>query len=145
MLSIAVFVVFVFTLWQAAPTFDFPLVTKLTLFIALPVKFTVDTVRGMVPQIPSQALPLVGVVAGFLYALLALVADKAAFESAVYAQCAFAAVGAQLGAMAVTSNQTRVQKVDEKINAALDSTKGTSREDFETAFAKKEALPRASP
>lgn len=122
---------------QTAPAgFDFPLVALLTGFIALPVKFLVDTVKGAIPAIPGPALPFVGVVLGFGFCCLVLVANRTAFDSAVLAQCGIAAVGGQVAAMAATWNQTRVDKVDEKIEKALNMPSTATKADVEAAVKK---------
>lgn len=115
-------------IFQTAPApagFDFPLVTALVAFLALPVKVLVDVVKGAVPVLPPGLLPLVGLILGFGASVVVLIASRTHFDGSVYAQCAIAAVGAQIAAMAATSLQTKVQKVDERIDAALgmDSTK----------------------
>ena len=123
---------------QTAPAgFDFPLVAALTAFIALPVKFLVDTIKGAVPQIPGPTLPLVGVLVGFGFCMVVLTAAETAFKPSVLAQCGIAAVGAQVAAMAVTWNQTRVEKVDEKIEAALNMPSSATKADVEAKVANK--------
>ena len=124
-------------IFQAPAGFDFPLVTALTAFTALPVKFLVDVVKGAIPKLPSAFLPLIGVIVGFLFCLLVLVAAETSFKAAVYAQCGIAAVGAQVAAMAVTWNQTRADKVDEKIQTALDAKPGTTRAQVDAVVMKK--------
>lgn len=120
-------------LWlQTAPApagFDFPLVTALTAFTALPVKFLVDVVKGAWTTVPGAVLPLVGIVIGYVFCVIVLVASETTFTAAVYAQCAIASVGAQVAAMAVTWNQTRANKVEERIQTALDLPQGSSKED----------------
>lgn len=114
---------------QTAPApagFDFPLVTALTAFIALPVKFLVDVVKGW-NVVPGSALPVIGIVIGYGFCIVALIAARTAFDSAVFAQCGIAAVGAQIAAMAVTWNQTRANKVEERIQTALDLPQGSSK------------------
>lgn len=109
-------------MFQAPAGFDFPLVAALTAFIALPVKVLVDVIKGAVPKLPGAFLPVIGIVIAYVFCLIVLVAAEIAFKGSIYAQCAIAAVGAQVGAMAVTSLQTHVNKVDEKIDAALKMT-----------------------
>lgn len=120
-----------FLLWlQTAPApagFDFPLVTALTAFTALPVKFLVDVVKGAWTTVPGAVLPLVGIVIGYVFCVIVLVASETAFSAAVYAQCAIASVGAQVAAMAVTWNQTRANKVEERIQTALDLPQGSTK------------------
>lgn len=106
-------------IFQAPAGFDFPLVAALTAFIALPVKVLVDVIKAAVPKMPGALLPPIGLIIGFLFSLLVLVAAETAFKGSIYAQCAIAAVGAQVAAMAVTSLQTHVNKVDERIDTAL--------------------------
>jgi hypothetical protein len=119
-------------IFQGAPAgFDFPLVAALTAFIALPVKFLVDVVKGAIPELPGAFLPLVGIIIGLLFCVVVLVAAETPFKASVYAQCAIAAVGAQVAAMAVTWNQTRADKVDEKIQTALEAPTGTTRAQLE--------------
>lgn len=121
-------------IFQAPAGFDFPLVAALTAFIALPVKVLVDVIKAAVPKLPGSLLPPIGIVIAYLFCLVVLIAAEIAFKSSVYAQCAIAAVGAQVGAMAVTSLQTHVNKVDEKIQTALDSPKGTTREQLDATM-----------
>lgn len=116
-----------FGLFQAPAGFDLPLVTALTAFIALPVKVLVDVVKGAVPKLPSTILPPIGLVVGFLFAVLVLVAVETPFKGSVYAQCAIAAVGAQVGAMAVTAFQSKVNKTEERVDAALAAPAGTTK------------------
>jgi len=116
---------------QTAPApagFDFPLVTALTGFIALPVKFLVDVVKGW-NTVPGPMLPVIGIAIGYVFCLVVLVAARTSLDSAVYAQCGIAAVGAQIGAMAVTWNQTRADKVEERVQTALDLPQGSSKAD----------------
>jgi hypothetical protein len=112
---------------QTAPAgLDFPLVTLLTGFIALPVKFLVDMIKAAAPKLPDGYLPLIGVVFGFGFCMVVLVANRTAMDSAVYAQCGIAAIGAQAAAMTVTWNQNRAQKLNETIQAAIDAPSGTT-------------------
>lgn len=127
-----------FGLLQAPAGFDFPLVTAMAAFIALPVKLIVDTIKGAVPIIPPAALPLVGLVVGFAFAVLVLVAAEKPFAAAVLAQCAIAAVMAQIAAMAATWNQSRVEKVDEKIEQALKMSRDSTVADVNAAVKAKE-------
>lgn len=121
-------------LLQAAPVgFDLPLVTALTAFIALPVKVLVDIVKGMWANAPSGVLPPIGLVIGFGVAVLVLVAIRQPFDSAVYSQCALAAVGAQVGAMAVSALQNKVNKVEERVEAALAAPAGTTKAEIDSA------------
>ena len=102
-------------LLQTAPApagFDFPLVPALTLFIALPVKFLVDVVKGW-NAVPGPALPVIGIVIGYAFCVLVLVAAKTPFDASVFAQCGIAAVGAQVAAMAATWNQSRAERIVE--------------------------------
>lgn len=118
--------------FQPAPAgFEFPLVVALTAFIALPVKVLVDIVKAAVPMLPAPALPLVGLVVAYLFCILVLVANKTAFDGSVYAQCGIAAVGAQVGAMAVTAFQNKVNKTEERVEAALAAPAGTSKADVD--------------
>jgi hypothetical protein len=113
---------------QAAPVgFDLPLVTALTAFIALPVKVLVDIVKGMWAKAPSGVLPPIGLLIGFGVSVLVLIAIRQPFDGAVYAQCALAAVGAQVGAMAVSALQNKVNKVEERVEAALAAPEGTTK------------------
>lgn len=121
----------------APPGFEFPLVTALTAFIALPVKFLVDVVKGW-NKVPGPMLPLVGIVIGYIFCIVALVAARTPFDAAVYAQCGIAAVGAQIAAMAVTWNQTRANKVEERIQTALDLPKGSSKAEVDAQVFNKE-------
>lgn len=118
---------------QAPAGFDFPLVAALTAFIALPVKFLVDVVKGLLPQINDGVTPAVGIAMGFFFCLVVLVANQTAITKAVLAQCGIAAVGAQVAAMAATWNQNRVQKVNERIDAALSLPPGSTRADVNNA------------
>lgn len=126
-------------MFQAPAGFDFPLVAALTAFIALPVKVLVDVIKGAVPKLPGAFLPPIGIVIGFLFCLVVLVAAEIAFKSSIYAQCAIAAVGAQVAAMAVTSLQTRVNRVDEKIDMALTMPATATRADVDAAVKKENA------
>jgi hypothetical protein len=123
---------------QVPTNFDFPLVAALTAFIALPVKFLVDTIKGAVPRIPSPTLPLIGLAIGFVLALLVLVAAEISFKASVFAQCVLAAITAQLAAMAATWNQARVEKRDETIEQALKMSASSSVADVKAAVAAKE-------
>lgn len=107
--------------------FDVPLVAPITAMIALPVKFLVDVVKGGWPSLPSQFLPVIGIVTAFAFAVLVVVAGNIEFSRSVLSQCGIAAVGAQIAAMASTWNQNRADKIDEKIQTALDAKKGTTR------------------
>lgn len=118
-------------MFQAPAGFDFPLVAALTAFVALPVKVLVDIIKRAIPKLPGAFLPPIGIVIGFVFCLVVLVAAEIAFKSSIYAQCAIAAVGAQVAAMAVTSLQTHANRVDEKIQTALDSPQGTTRADVD--------------
>lgn len=112
---------------QTAPAgLDFPLVTLLTGFIALPVKVLVDMVKKAAPKIPDGVLPVVGIVIGYVFCVLVLVANKTVFDMAVYAQCGIAAVGAQVAAMAATWNQNSAQQLNTTIQTAIDSKPGTT-------------------
>lgn len=116
---------------QPAPApagFEFPLVTALTAFMALPVKFLVDVVKGW-NVVPGPVLPVIGIIIGYVFCILVLVAARTPFDSAVYAQCGIAAVAAQIAAMAVTWNQTRADKVEERVQTALDLPQGSSKAD----------------
>lgn len=120
-----------FILLQSAPGpagFEFPLVTALTAFMALPVKFLVDVVKGW-NKVPGSFLPVIGIAIGYVFCIIVLIAARTPFDSAVYAQCGIAAVGAQIGAMAVTWNQTRADKVEERVQTALDLPQGSSKAD----------------
>jgi hypothetical protein len=108
--------------------FDFPLVTALTGFMALPVKFLVDVVKGW-NVVPGSLLPVIGIVIGYVFCIIVLIAAKTPFDSAVYAQCGIAAVGAQIAAMAATWNQNRAEKVEERVQTALDLPQGSSKAD----------------
>ena len=111
-------------MWQAPPEgFDFPLVTKLTAFIAMPVKILVDIIKGWT-GLQNGPTPVVGLVVGYGFSLVVLVASRTSFDRAIWAQCFIAALAAQGLAMAATWNQNRVQKVNERIQAGIDSTKG---------------------
>ena len=115
-------------LFQAAPAgFDFPLVVALTAFIALPTKVLVDVVKGAVASMPPAVLPIVGLVIAYLFCLVVLVANKTPFDGSVFAQCGIAAVGAQVGAMAVTAFQSKVNKTEERVDAALAAPAGTTK------------------
>lgn len=117
-----------FLMFQAAPAgFYFPLVVALTAFIALPVKVLVDIAKAAVPRLPSAGLPLVGLVTAYAFSVVVLIANKTAFDGSVYAQCAIAAVGAQVGAMAVTAFQSKVNKTEERVEAALAAPAGTTK------------------
>lgn len=114
-------------LFQTAPAgLDFPLVTLLAGFIALPVKFLVDVVKGAAPKIPDNALPAVGIVVGYLFCVVVLIANRTPFDMPVYAQCGIAAVAAQVAASAATWNQNRAQKLNETIQKAIDAPEGTT-------------------
>lgn len=115
------------SVFQAPAGFDLPLVTALTAFIALPVKVLVDVVKGAIPRLPPSVLPLAGLIVGFLFAMLVLVAVEVPFKGSVYAQCGIAAVGAQVGAMAVTAFQNKVNKTEERVDAALAAKAGTTK------------------
>lgn len=118
-------------LLQSAPApagFEFPLVTALVAFMALPVKFLVDVVKEW-NVVPGPVLPVIGIVIGYVFCIVVLVAARTPFDSAVFAQCGIAAVGAQIAAMAVTWNQTRADKVEERIQTALDLPQGSSKAD----------------
>jgi hypothetical protein len=116
------------SLFQAAPAgFDFPLVAALTAFIALPVKVLVDVVKAAMPKLPSSALPIVGLVIAYIFCLVVLVAAEIALKASVFAQCGIAAVGAQVGAMAVTAFQSKVNRTEERVDAALAAPAGTSK------------------
>jgi hypothetical protein len=122
----------ILTFFQSAPAgFDLPLVTALTAFIALPVKVLVDVVKGAMPKLPSNVLPLIGLIIGFVFSMVVLLAIRTAFDSAVLAQCGIAAVGAQVGAMAVTSFQSHVNKTEERVDAALAAKQGTSKAEID--------------
>lgn len=129
-------------LWfQTAPApagFEFPLVTALTAFMALPVKFLVDVVKGW-NVVPGPVLPVIGIVIGYVFCVLVLIAARTPFDSAVYAQCGIAAVGAQIAAMAVTWNQTRADKVEERIQTALDLPQGSEKSDVNAKVFNKES------
>lgn len=120
---------------QTPAGFDFPLVTSMTAFTALPLKFIIDTIKGAIPQIPGPMLPAVGFIIGYAQCIVVLMAAERPFSKAILAQCAIAAVGAQIAAGAATWNQTRVDKVDEKIQAALDKDPkaGTSVADIKAS------------
>lgn len=115
------------TIFQAPAGFDLPLVTALTAFIALPVKVLVDVVKGALPKLSSSLLPLVGLVIGFGFSMVVLVAVKIPFDASAFAQCGIAAVGAQVGAMAVTAFQNKVNKTEERMDAALAASAGTTK------------------
>lgn len=123
---------------QAPAGFDFPLVAALTAFISMPVKFLVDVVKGAAPKIPSPMLPVVGIVVGYGFCVVVLVAAKTAFDSSIFAQIGIAAVGAQLVAMAASWNQARVEKRDETIEQALKMPASASVADVKAAVAAKE-------
>lgn len=128
------------TLFQPAPGpsgFEFPLVTALTAFMALPVKFLVDVVKGW-NKVPGSMLPLVGIVIGYVFCLTVLTAARTPLDGAVFAQCALAAVGAQIMAMAATWNQTRANKVEERIQTALDLPQGSSKAEVDAQVFSKE-------
>ncbi len=117
---------------QAAPVgFDLPLVTALTAFIALPVKVLVDVVKGALPRLPASLLPVAGLIIGYVFSIVVLVAIKTAFDASVWAQCGIAAVGAQVGAMAVTAFQSKVNKTEERVDAALAAKPGTDKADLD--------------
>lgn len=122
-----------FGFFQAPAGFDFPLVAALTAFIALPVKFLVDVVKGAWASAPSNALPIVGIVIGYVFCWVVLVASQTPFNAAVYAQMGIAAVAAQIAAAAATWNQTRADQVDEKIDMALSMPKTSTRADVDEA------------
>jgi hypothetical protein len=125
---------FIFGLLQAEPVgFDLPLVTALTAMIALPVKVLVDVVKGMWANAPGGVLPPIGLVIGFVVALVVLVATRQPLDGAVYAQCVLAAIGAQVGAMAVTGLQNKVNKVEERVEAALAAEPGTTKAEINEA------------
>lgn len=127
---------------QTAPApagFDFPLVPALTAFIALPVKFLVDVVKGW-SVVPGSTLPVVGIVIGYGFCVLVLIAAETPFAAKVFAQCGIAAIGAQIGAMAVTWNQTRANKVEERIQTALDLPQGSSKDDVNAKVFEKESV-----
>lgn len=112
---------------QTAPAgLDFPLVTLLAGFIALPVKFLVDVVKGAAPKIPDSALPAVGVVIGYAFCVVVLIANRTTFDTAVYAQCGIAAVAAQVAASAATWNQNRAQQLNKTIETAINAPEGTT-------------------
>lgn len=126
-----------FNLFQSAPAgFDLPLVASLTAFIALPVKFMVDVVRGAVPQLPTGLVPLAGIVIGYVFGAIVLVAVGTPFAASVYAQIGIASVGAQVAAAAASSFQTKVNKVDERMDAALSLPKGSTKADVDAAVKK---------
>lgn len=118
-------------LFQSPAGFDFPLVAALTAFIALPVKVLVDVVKGMFDSLPPKFLPAIGLIIAYLFCLVVLVAAGVPFTSSVYAQCGIAAVGAQVAAMAASGLQNKVNKVDERIDAALAMDKGATRADVD--------------
>lgn len=100
------------TFLQAAPGgFDLPYVAPLAAFIALPVKVLVDIVRGAWVGIPAGLVPLVGVVCAFAFSSVVLLAAKIHFDGSVWAQCAIAAVMAQVGAMAASAVQNKVNEI----------------------------------
>ena len=119
---------------QAAPAgFDLPLVTALTAMIALPVKVLVDVIKGMWPNAPSGMLPPMGLIIGFAIAIVVLVAVRQPLDAAVYAQCTLAAIGAQVGAMAASALQNKVNKVEERVDAALAAAPGTTKAEINDA------------
>lgn len=131
----------VITLFQPAPGpsgFEFPLVTALTAFMALPVKFLVDVVKGW-NVVPGSLLPVIGIAIGYVFCVLVLIAARTPFDAAVYAQCGIASVGAQIAAMAVTWNQTRANKVEERIQTALDLPQGSSKAEVDAQVFNKES------
>jgi hypothetical protein len=117
----------VLSIFQAPAGFDFPLVAALTAFIALPVKVLVDVVKAAVPRLPSTLLPVAGLVIAYVFCLVVLVAAEIPFKGSVYAQCGIAAIGAQVGAMAVTAFQSKVNKTEERVENALASKAGTTK------------------
>lgn len=106
---------FVFAFFQAVPAdappagFDLPLVAALTAFIALPVKFLVDVVRGTFTSI-SNLIPIIGIVIGFLFSVVVLVAIARPLTASVLAQCLIAGVGAQIAAMAASGGQNKANE-----------------------------------
>jgi hypothetical protein len=127
-----------FSLFQTAAGFDLPLVTALTAFIALPVKVLVDVVKGAVPKLPGTLLPLAGLLIGYLFSVVVLVAVEVPFKASVWAQCAIAAVGAQVGAMAVTALQNKVNRTEERMDAALAAPAGTTKAEVDAQVFKGE-------
>jgi hypothetical protein len=121
--------------------FDLPLVTGLAGFIALPVKVLVDVIKGMWPKAPPGFLPPIGLVIGFLMSLVVLVAIKQPLDSAIYAQCTLAAVGAQVGAMAASALQNKVNRVEERVDAALAATPGTTKAEINDAVRNGTTIP----
>lgn len=111
--------------------FNFPLVAALAAFIALPVKVLVDVVKAAIPKLKPEYLPAVGLVTGYAFSVIVLVAAEIPFKKAVWAQCLIAAVMALVGAMAATALQTKVNMVDETINAALKADAGTTRAEID--------------
>jgi hypothetical protein len=100
------------------------------------VKFLVDVVKGAWASAPGAALPIVGLVTGYAFSLIVLVASQTPINGAVYAQIAIAAVGAQIAAAAATWNQTRADKVDEKIDKALSMPSNSTRAEVDAAVKK---------
>lgn len=127
----------ILTMLQSPAGFDFPVVTALVAFGALPVKFLVDVVKDAIPRLPGAFLPPIGLAIGFVFSILVLIAAETPFKASIYAQCAIAAVGAQIAAMAVTWNQNRANRVDERIQMALDSAPGTTRAEVDAAVKEK--------
>lgn len=104
---------FTFFAFQAATTtigFDLPLVATLAAFVALPTKLVVDLIRGAWVSLPGNLVPIFGVVIAYGMCLLLLVANQNAFSASVFAQCVFAAITAQGGAMAVTGMQNKANE-----------------------------------
>lgn len=114
-------------LFQAPAGFDLPLVAALTAFIALPTKVLVDVVKAAWESLPAKVLPLVGLVIAFGFSIVVLIAVKTHLDASVFAQCGIAAVGAQVGAMAVTAFQSKVNRTEERVEAALAAPTGTTK------------------
>lgn len=116
--------IILFLLFQTVG-FDLALVAPLAAFIALPVKGTVDTLKGAFPFLPSKALPIVGTVVGFCYSLIVLVGVKHGFAGWVFAQCFLAAIAAQLGSSASTGLQNWAN--DKREDAGIATSARSSR------------------
>ena len=117
---------------EAVQQIDFPLIGLLTGFLSLPLKFLVDVIRRNFPSLPGERVPVIGIgVAYILCMIVVAAAPQITFNVPTFFECLLAAITMQATAMGITEFQTKTNKVEEKINAALLAPQGTSRKELD--------------
>lgn len=98
-------------------------------------KVLVDVTKLTLVRMPRNYLPLAALFFSELCAfLLVAMGGSLSFDRQTISAVVLMGIGATAGAMAITSAQTKADRVEERVDAALDLPSGSTKADVEAAI-----------